>query len=52
MPYTYNYARPALTTDALVIAQNKKQQFILLIERKFEPFKGYWALPGGLYKHG
>lgn len=47
MPYTYNYPRPALTTDALLIARKENHHYILLIERKSEPFKGYWALPGG-----
>jgi 8-oxo-dGTP diphosphatase len=47
MSYTYEYPRPALTTDAIVIAPINNQEYILLIERKFEPFKGYWALPGG-----
>jgi 8-oxo-dGTP diphosphatase len=47
MPYTYDYPRPALTTDALIVARKEKQFFILLIERKFDPFKGLLALPGG-----
>jgi 8-oxo-dGTP diphosphatase len=47
MSYTYEYPRPALTTDAIIIASFENKEFILLIERKFEPFKGYWALPGG-----
>lgn len=47
MPYTYKYPRPSLTTDAIVIASVDTNHFILLIERKFDPFKGYWAFPGG-----
>ena len=47
MPHTYEYPRPALTTDALIVAQKENQYFILLIERKFDPFKGLFALPGG-----
>jgi 8-oxo-dGTP diphosphatase len=46
MPF-YKYPRPALTTDAIVIAKMDNQYFILLIERIFDPFVGYWALPGG-----
>jgi 8-oxo-dGTP diphosphatase len=47
MPYTYKYPRPTLTTDALIIARQENKHFILLIERKYDPFKGFLALPGG-----
>jgi 8-oxo-dGTP diphosphatase len=47
MPYTYEYPRPALTTDALIVSRKENQFYILLIERKFDPFKGLFALPGG-----
>jgi 8-oxo-dGTP diphosphatase len=47
MTYTYNYPRPALTTDAIVTVNSRNQIFILLVERKYDPFKDYWALPGG-----
>lgn len=42
--YTYQYPRPAVTTDAIVISKRKS---VLLIERGREPFQGKWALPGG-----
>jgi len=45
--YKYNYPRPAVTTDALVYVKEKKQTFVLLIQRGQEPFKNMWALPGG-----
>ncbi len=45
--YTYEYPRAALTVDAIVIAEQEKQKYILLIERGHEPFKNKWALPGG-----
>jgi 8-oxo-dGTP diphosphatase len=45
--YTYQYPRAALTVDAIVVAGETGNQQILLIQRGKEPFKGYWALPGG-----
>lgn len=47
MSYCYDYPRPALTTDAIVFCREKQTIYILLIERGIEPFKNYWALPGG-----
>ncbi len=37
----------ALTTDAVVFSKLKKDFYVLLIQRKNEPFKAMWALPGG-----
>ncbi|MEX2565406.1 MAG: NUDIX hydrolase [Cyclobacteriaceae bacterium] len=45
MSPTYTYPRPALTADAVVFCATDKT--ILLIQRKNEPFKDQWALPGG-----
>ena len=36
-----------LSVDAVVFSHTKQQLHILLIQRKNEPFKGKWALPGG-----
>lgn len=44
MTYTYQYPRPAVTVDAILIS---KRNSVLLIERGREPYKGKWALPGG-----
>ena len=42
--YTYDYPRPMLTADCMVV--NDRDE-ILLVRRGNEPFKGCWALPGG-----
>lgn len=47
MSYTYEFARPSVTTDVLVFSIRDGELQILLIERKFDPFKGAWAIPGG-----
>jgi 8-oxo-dGTP diphosphatase len=44
--FTYNYPRPALTADAIVVS-NEANPRVLLIRRKYPPFEGSWALPGG-----
>ncbi len=44
--YTYDYPRPALTADVAVLRLVEMPE-ILLIQRKEEPFKNNWALPGG-----
>ena len=46
MAFTYDYPRPAVTADCVVITKEKEPK-VLLIERGNEPFKGQWALPGG-----
>ncbi len=43
------YKNPALTVDIFIY--NNKKEFIL-IKRKNEPFKNYWALPGGFVDYG
>jgi 8-oxo-dGTP diphosphatase len=47
MTYTYEYPRPAVTVDALIIAKEDDCCRVLLIQRGQEPFKEMWALPGG-----
>jgi len=46
MAYTYQYPRPAVTADCVVITK-EPMPHVLLIERGHEPFKGCWAFPGG-----
>lgn len=55
--YTYDYPRPALTTDCVLFCRDgkdgkneqdgKDELSVLLIERGGEPYKGCWAFPGG-----
>lgn len=36
-----------LTVDAVVFGYEEGNISVLLIKRKYEPFKGHWAIPGG-----
>lgn len=40
--------KPSITVDAVILQENK----IVLIKRKNDPFKGYYALPGGFVDYG
>ncbi len=40
---------PILAVDVVVELPSGE---IVLIKRKYEPFKGYWALPGGMLEIG
>jgi 8-oxo-dGTP diphosphatase len=45
--FTYKYPRPALTVDNVILSKENNEWQVLLIQRKNEPFKNSWALPGG-----
>lgn len=46
MPF-YEYPRPAVTVDVILLDETAGQRTVLLIQRRNDPFKGSWALPGG-----
>jgi 8-oxo-dGTP diphosphatase len=48
----YEYPRPALTVDIVVLAGEPSARRVLLIRRAEEPFMGRWALPGGFVDEG
>jgi 8-oxo-dGTP diphosphatase len=51
MPSTYEFPRPALTVDCVVFGLDPEPLLkVMLIRRNLEPFKGYWALPGGFVR--
>ncbi|HSG68157.1 MAG TPA: NUDIX hydrolase [Bacteroidales bacterium] len=47
MSFTYPFPRPALTVDIVIFRLTDHVPEVLLIQRANEPYKGYWALPGG-----
>ena len=47
MAFTYAFARPALTVDAVVFGLDERDLKVVLIQRDRAPFAGRWALPGG-----
>lgn len=47
MSFVYDYPRPAVTVDCLLLRINEERIEGLFIKRKKDPFKGCWALPGG-----
>ena len=46
-PYCYEYPRPAVTVDMVVLAHRAGEVVALLVRRGGEPFAGSWAIPGG-----
>ena len=45
--YAYQYPRASVTADAVLFAEKEGQTYVLLIQRGNDPYKGYWAFPGG-----
>ena len=49
--FTYEYPRPALTVDVVIVTHEARPR-VLLIRRKKDPFAGTWAFPGGFVDEG
>jgi 8-oxo-dGTP diphosphatase len=47
IPHVYEYPRPSVTVDIVVIRPHDRGHEMLFIRRKNDPFKGMLALPGG-----
>ena len=45
--HTYEYPRPGYTADSVIFGYDGKELKVLLIQRKDNPFKDQWAIPGG-----
>ncbi len=50
--YCYDYPRPAVTADVVIFTLVEGDLRALLIQRRAEPFKGRWAIPGGFAVEG
>ena len=46
----HDYKNPSLAVDLVVFGYQKRQLSVLLLNRKEEPFKDQWTLPGGFLK--
>lgn len=42
-----NYPKPSVTVDTIIFALSEQETKVLLIKRKYPPFAGKWAIPGG-----
>lgn len=45
--YTYKHPHPAVTTNVVIFTIRSGLLRLLLVKRARDPFRGYWALPGG-----
>lgn len=48
-----NYEKPSITVDTVIFdeSSDENKKFIL-IQRKNDPFKNQWAIPGGFVEYG
>lgn len=47
MSFTYEYPRPCVTVDIVLLRPSHKGFEVMLIQRGQQPYKGMWAFPGG-----
>jgi 8-oxo-dGTP diphosphatase len=52
MQYTYDYPRPAFCCDTVVFCGPGEARKVLLVRRGADPFRSWWALPGGFVDEG
>jgi len=45
--HCYDFPRPAVTVDIVLLRRRSNRVDVLLIKRAREPFKNSWAFPGG-----
>ncbi|MCC7553872.1 MAG: NUDIX hydrolase [Methanobacteriaceae archaeon] len=43
------YKKPSITVDIIIFNEDKE---FILIKRKNDPYKDYWAIPGGFIDYG
>ena len=46
------YERPSVTVDVVIFSLHNDDLRVLLIQRKYEPYQGAWAIPGGFVQMG
>lgn len=47
LKFCYKYPHPAVTSDCVIFGYDGINIKVLLIQRGIDPYKGYWAFPGG-----
>jgi 8-oxo-dGTP diphosphatase len=45
-----DYDRPSVTVDVVIFALANADLQVLLVKRKYAPFAGVWAIPGGFVR--